>query len=241
MRDRVETQTRNAQEVPGRHSRKGKENFGEGLPGASEPPQCPWLCLEAGSPSPGRWQARAAAGQGQFSLGCRQPGSRPTSRCPGPDIFWAEPRCPGSCADGVSKHAFLRPAWQGLWAAGGRRAGSSHGWAGGRAGRQAGGPPHTAKPRPRMEQLLPSPWRRRLNNEQPEMQHGRLAPRAPSLPPALHLHTHAHTHAHALTHMHSLGLPSGEAARGQQGRAGEVESGERQSRERRDEWKRRRE
>lgn len=111
--------------------------------------------------------------------------------------------------DGVSKHAFLRPAWQGLWAAGGRGAGSSHGWAGRRAGRQAGGPPRTAKPRPRMEQLLPSPWRRRPNNEQPEMQHGRRAPRAPrSRRP--HTSTRAPARTCTRTRTRSPGLPAGE-------------------------------
>lgn len=125
-----------------------------------------------------------------------------TSQCPRPDIFWAEPRCPGSHVEGVSKHAFLRPAWQGLWAAGGRGAGSSHGWVGGRAGRQAGGPPCTAKPRPRREQLLRSPWRRRLNNEQPEC--SRAAPHSTGLT-LTHVHTHLAMHStragtHADTH-----------------------------------------
>jgi hypothetical protein len=127
--------------------------------------KCLQPCLEAGSAGrPRRRRRQQQPLASLVSLSYRQPGSRPTSRCPGPDIFWAEPRCPRSHVDGVSKHAFLRPAWQGLWAAGGRRAGSSHGWAGGReggpAGRRAGRPPCTAKPRPRMEQLLLSPWRR---------------------------------------------------------------------------------
>lgn len=194
-----------------------------GLPGASGPPD--GGCAERpGAPRPARWQARAAAGQGQCPLGCRQPGSRPTSQCPGPDIFWAEPRCPGSRVDGVSKHAFLRPAWQGLWAAGGRGAGSSHDWAGGRAGRQAGGPPRTAKPRPRMEQLLPSPWRRGLNNEQPETQRGRPAPRAPHSRRPSHLHTRVHACTHTRTRTHAgtqPGLPAGQ----KQGASGREKQG----------------
>ena len=124
--------------------------------------------------------------------------------------------------DGVSKHAFLRPAWQGLWAAGGRRAGSSHGWAGGRADRQAGGQPRSAKPRPRMEQLLPSPWRRRPNNEQTEMQHGRLA-RAPRSHPAF-THTRTHTHPCARAHTRGLGLPAGEEAESEDGAGGKERS-----------------
>lgn len=152
----------------------------------------PSACARPETGRPGQQPA------GTVSPGCRQPGSRPTSRCPWPDIFWAEPRCPGSRVDGVSKHAFLRPGWQGLWAAGGQGAGSSHGRAGGRAGRQAGRPPRTAQPRPRTEQLLPSPWRRGLNNEHPEMQHGRLALR-PTLPPGPHTYTQARTCTHTHT------------------------------------------
>lgn len=81
--------------------------------------------------------------------------------------------------DGVSKHAFLRPAWQGLWAAGGRRAGSSHGWAGGwegGQGRQTGGQAALhSQAKAQNGAAAPVTMETELNNEQPAMRHGCLA------------------------------------------------------------------
>lgn len=128
--------------------------------------------------------------------------------------------------DGVSKHSFLRPAWQGLWAAGGRRAGSSDGsaggWEGGR-GRQTGGQAALhSQAKAQNGAAAPVAMETELNNEQPEMRHGCLAlwPHTHQALTPTHRSSYTHTHicmhafmrAWACTCVHTLhtGLQEGE-------------------------------
>lgn len=111
--------------------------------------------------------------------------------------------------DGVSKHAFLRPAWQGLWAAGGRRAGSSHGWAGGwegGRGRQTGGQAALhSQAKAQNGAAAPVAMETELNNEQPEMQHGCLALWPHSHQALTPTHRSSYTHTHVCKHSYMQG------------------------------------